>query len=141
MKNAEATQLPAVDLAAAERAQAWIAPAGQKVDAAGNRARALLALTVLRCLFGACMGLGAWYWAEHFDAYVVAQLLLGGLAIAVSLGVARGRGLRGVLALIAFVGFFLPFLFDVRDTQIYNAVIVDKALLLAAIVSPDIFSS
>lgn len=141
MKDAEATPLPAVDLAAAERAQAWIAPAGHKVDAAGNRARAQRALTFLRCLFGAAMGLGAWYWCERFDVYVAVQLALSALAIAVSLGIARGRVGRGWLALIAFASFFLPFLFDVRDTEIYNAVIVGKALLLAAIVSPDIFSS
>ena len=53
----------------------------------------------------------------------------------------RSRGLRGALALVAFASFFLPFLFDVRDTQIYCAVLIGKAMLLSAIVSPDIFSS
>jgi hypothetical protein len=135
------TMLAPPDLAAIERALQPQSDAASVELRAQKRKTALLLLTILRVLLGASMGFLAWACAEHTDAYVAAQAAAGAVAIALSLAIARGHGLRGVLALVAFVSFFLPFLFEVRDTQIYCAVLAGKATLLAAIVSPDIFSS
>ena len=145
------TMLAPPDLAAIARAlEPKSDPASVELRAK-KRKTALLLLTGLRVLFGAAMGFGAWACAEHTDAYVAAQTVTGLVAIALSVAIARGHGLRGALALVTFVSIFLPFVgivlpftrswFDIRDTQIYCAVIGGKTMLLAAIVSPDIFSS
>ncbi len=135
------TTLAPPDLAAIEAAMRPPSDAASVAQRARKRQTALLALTILRVVLGLSMGFLAWACAEKTDGYVAAQTAAGALAVALALGIHRGRGLRGALALVAFVSFFLPFLFEVRDTQIYCAVLAGKATLLAAIVSPDIFSA
>lgn len=135
------TMLPPPDLAAIDAAMRPPSDSASVATRARKRRTALLALTSLRVVLGAAMGVLAYAFAEQTDGYVAAQALAGVVTIALSLAIARGRGLRGALALVAFVSFFLPFLFDVRDTQIYCAVLTGKSTLLAAIVSPDIFSA
>ena len=135
------TTLAPPDLAAIEAAMRPPSDAASVEQRARKRQTALLALTILRVVLGLSMGFLAWACAEKTDGYVAAQTAAGALAIALALGIHRGKGLRGALALVAFVSFFLPFLFEVRDTQIYCAVLAGKATLLAAIVSPDIFSA
>jgi sulfite exporter TauE/SafE len=134
------TGLAPPDLAAIEAALRPPSDAASVAQRARKRRTALMLLTCLRVVFGAAMGLLAYKFAEKADAYVAVQSLAGALAIVLALGIGRGRGWRGALALVALASFFLPFLFEVRDTQIYCAVLTGNSLLLAAIVSPDIFS-
>lgn len=135
------TALAPPDLAAIEAAMRPPSDAASVAQRARKRQTALLALTILRVALGLSMGFLAWACAEKTDGYVAAQTAAGALAIALALGIHRGKGLRGALALVALVSFFLPFLFEVRDTQIYCAVLAGNSTLLAAIVSPDIFSA
>lgn len=100
----------------------------------------VVGLALFRVVVGAALAAMPWISGEGLDGYGATQLA-GGLALVAIAPLMHARpSLRWVQALLAVSVLVCPFVFDdVRDVQIYVAMIFGKVMLISAIPSAEIF--
>jgi hypothetical protein len=101
--------------------------------------RAVVGLALFRGFLGFLLAMLPWLAGEGLDGCGLTQLGAGVAVIALALGAHRRPSLRWALAALALAVLFTPFAFDVRDMQIYGAVLIGKLLFITSFVSAQMF--